>query len=188
MKKLSHQWKTILHNNGPSDDIITEIVKYLSGIFQGDSLSVLFFKLSVKSLPFLLNKINGYSLGTDKNRINVTHKFFADDLKLYASTTGITKKQLDLVTAFSADIGMKFGENKCAVMRIEKGKIINSEAHLKINNLKIKPIKEEETYKHLGQDENITCSGPVNKERVSSEYFKRICFCRTCSDTYFWDT
>ena len=102
-------------NNGPSDDIITEIVKYLSGIFQGDSLSVLFFMLSVKPLPFQQNKINGYSRGTDKNRINVTHKFFVEDLKLYVSTPDIIKIYLDLVTTFSADTGMKFGEIKCAV-------------------------------------------------------------------------
>ena len=59
-------------------------------------------------------------------------------------------------------------------MRVEKGKIINSDTPLKINKLKIKPIIEQETYKYLGQDENITYSGPVNKERVSSEYFKRV--------------
>ena len=123
--------------------------------------------------PFLLNKVKGYTLGTGNNRINVTHNFFVDDLKLYGSTLDIIKKQLDLVTTFSADTGMKFGEDKCAIMRVEKSKIINSDTPLKINNLKIKPIIEGETYKYLGQDENIAYSGPVNKERVSSEYFKR---------------
>ena len=39
---------------------------------------------------------------------------------------------------FSADIGMKFGEDNCVVMRVEKGKLINSDTPLKINNLKIK--------------------------------------------------
>ena len=58
---------------------------------------------------------------------------------------------------------MKFGEDKCAVMRVEKGKIINSDTPLKINNLKIKPIIKGDTCKHLGQDKNITYSGPVNK-------------------------
>ena len=33
---------------------------------------------------------------------------------------------------------------------------------------------ERETYKYLGEDENITYSGSVNKESVSSEYFKRV--------------
>ena len=132
------------------------------------------FILSVNPLPFLLNKLKGYSLGTGNNRINVTHNFFVDDLKLYGSTLDIIKKQLDFATAFSANIGMKFGEDKCTVMRVEKDNIINSDTPLKINNLKIKPIIEGVTYKYLGQDENINYSGPVNKERVSSEYLKRI--------------
>ena len=135
---------------------------------------MLLFILSVNPLSFLLIKLKGYSLGTGNNQINVTHNFFVDDLKLYGSTLDIIKRQLDLVTTFSADIGMKFGEDKCAVMRVEKGKIINSDTPLKIDNLKIKPIIEGETYKYLGQDEKITYSSPVNKERVSSEYFKRI--------------
>ena len=174
LEQLSHQWETILHINGPSEEIITEIIKYWSGIFQGDSFSVFLFILSVNPLPFLLNKLKGYSLGTGNNRINVTHNFFVDDLKLYGSTLDIIKKQLDFATAFSANIGMKFGEDKCTVMRVEKDNIINSDTPLKINNLKIKPIIEGVTYKYLGQDENINYSGPVNKERVSSEYLKRI--------------
>ena len=40
---------------------------------------------------------------------------------------------------------MQFGADKCAVMRVEKGKIINSDTSLKINNLKIKPMIEGET-------------------------------------------
>ena len=63
---------------------------------------------------------------------------------------------------------MKFGEDLCAIMRVEKGKIINSDTPLKINNLNIKPIIEEDTCKHLDQDKNITYSGPV-KEIWKSE-------------------
>ena len=70
---------------------------------------------------------------------------------------------------------VKFGEEKCAVMRVEKGKIINSDKPLKINNLKRKPIIEEEIYKYLGQDKNFTYNGSVNKEGDSSEYFQQKC-------------
>ena len=41
IEQLSHQWETILHTNRLSEDIINEIIKYLSGIFQGDCHSVL---------------------------------------------------------------------------------------------------------------------------------------------------
>lgn len=33
---------------------------------------------------------------------------------------------------------MKFGEDNCVIKRVEKGKLINSDTPLKINNLKIK--------------------------------------------------
>ena len=46
--------------------------------------------------------------------------------------------------------------------------------HLEMNGLKIQPIKDGESYKYLGQDENLSYNGPVNKERVSKEYLKRV--------------
>ena len=83
------------------------------------------------------------------------------------------KKQLDLVTSFSRDIGMKFGEDKCAFIKIEKRNINSDETNIKMNNLTIKQIQEGESYKYLGQDENISYVGKVNKEKVIKEYLTR---------------
>ena len=88
IKQLSRQGENILHINGPSEGIITEIIKYLNGIFQDHSFSVLLF-IHVNLLSFLLIKLNGYSLGTGYNQIIVTHKSFVDNLKLYGSTLDI---------------------------------------------------------------------------------------------------
>ena len=35
-------------------------------------------------------------------------------------------------------------------------------------------MKVDELYKYLGLDENISYVGSINKERVKSEYFKRV--------------
>ena len=43
-----------------------------------------------------------------------------------------------------------------------------------MNGLTIKPIEEGESYRYLGQDENISYGGQMNKERVQNEYFKRV--------------
>ena len=43
-----------------------------------------------------------------------------------------------------------------------------------MNNLNIKPIKDGDTYKYLGIDENISFVGTVNKERVMKEYLTRV--------------
>ena len=73
-------------------------------------------------------------------------------LKIYALSISILKKQLDLVTTFSNDIGMKFGQDKCAYIKIEKGRN-TTKTPIEINGLTIKPIQEGESY--LDQDENV---------------------------------
>ena len=153
---------------------MSDLIRYLRGIFQGDSLSVLLFILAVNPLSFL-NKLKGYKMGSSSNRnTNITHLFFVDDLKLYASNLREATKLPDLVTAFSDDVRMKFGESKCAYLKIEKGLIKQSAQNLEINNVCIKPIKEGESYKYLGQGENLGYVGSLNKKRVTTEYKKRV--------------
>ena len=98
---------------------------------------------------FIVLTAKTYSYGKSRNH-TLTHNFFVDDLKLYASSISILKKQLDLVTKFSKDIGMKFGQEKCSYIKIEKGKNTTTSA-IEINGLKIKPIQEGESYRYLGQ-------------------------------------
>ena len=68
---------------------------------------------------------------------------------------------------------MNFGVDKCAYLRIEKGKIVNDGEPIVMNNLTVNAVREGDTYKYLGIDENISYHGPINKERVSKEYFTR---------------
>ena len=134
---------------------MSDLIRYLCGIFQDDILSVLLFILAINPLSFFLNKLKGYKIGSSSNRnINITHLFFVNDLQLYASNLREATKPLDLVTTFSSDIGMKFGESKCAYLKIEKGLIKQSAQNLEIN-VCIKPIKEGESYKYLGQDKTL---------------------------------
>ena len=97
----------------------------------------------------MIKRLRGYAAGNDRNT-NIAHNFFVDILKLYKSTMNGIKKQLDLVTRFSQDIGMKFTHNKCAHLAIEKGKIKNIEQHLEMDGVKIQQVDEGECYKYLG--------------------------------------
>ena len=94
---------------------------------------------------------------------NIKTTMLVDDLKLYASSINTAKKQLDLVTAFSQDTRMTFGDDKCAYQQIQNGKLLLCTKNLEINQLSIKPMKEGDTYKYLSIDENISCIGPINK-------------------------
>ena len=95
--------------------IQSNTIHYLRGIFQGDSLPVLLFILSANPLSFLLKKLKGYQIGpSGKHDTTINHLFFVDDLKLIAVNLNLLKEQLDLVTQFSSNTGMVFGESKCA--------------------------------------------------------------------------
>ena len=69
------------------------------------------------------------------------------------------------MTLFSKDIGMKFGVDKCAFVKIEKGKQIQNPGPLIINDLIVKPLPTGDTYTYLGIDENITYDGPMKKSK-----------------------
>ena len=172
IENLTKHWTAIASSHGTNESVITDIIKYRNGIFQGDTLSILLFVLRLNPLWFLLQNLKGYSYGKTRNH-TLTHNFFVDDLKLYASSISILKKQLDLVTTFSNDIGMKFGQDKCAYIKIEKEKNTTT-TPIEINGLTIKPIQEGESYRYLGQDENVAYEGTINKEKVSKEYPSRV--------------
>ena len=143
----------------------------MEDIFDGDSLSVLLFILTPYLLTFFLRNLKGYQYETQSNN-NVTHNFFVGDLKLYANNINTTKQLLDLITKFSKDTGMTFGEEH-AYQQIEKEKLINNTKELQINDLKIKPIQEGNNHKYLDIDEDISSAGLVNKTRVTKGYYTR---------------
>ena len=124
-------------------------------------------------MSFLLKKLKGYQIGlSGKRDTTVNHLFFADDLKLIAVNLNLLKQQLDLVTQFSSNIGMIFGKSKCTFPAIDKEKIVESHEVIVMNGVTIKPLKDGDSYKYLGQDENIGYVGPLNKACVTAEYKK----------------
>ena len=54
-----------------------------------------------------------------------------------------------------------------------KGKQVSNLQPLEMNDIVIQPV-EGDTYKYLGQDENINFDSPINKKRVTKEYFTRV--------------
>ena len=87
IEMLTRNWSTKLQLQSENEMIESEYIKYLRGIFQGDSLSLLLFILTVNPMSFLLNTTEGYTLGKPGDRnLNITHLFFVDDLKLFSSS------------------------------------------------------------------------------------------------------
>ena len=95
------------------------------GIFQGDSFSPLLFVVVLIPLSIILNETDlGYV--TSRNH-ELSHFLFMDNLKLYAKS----ERKLDLfiqtMRAFSDDVSMVFGLEKCAVLVVKRGKIVRRE-------------------------------------------------------------
>ena len=168
-------WVTKVFLNTDNGQIETEMIKFQHGILQGDLLSLILFIPSVNPLSFLIQKCDGYTMGTQLHRdTKLTQLFFVDDLKLFSNNMNTAKQQMDIVTTFSKDINMQFGLEKCAYINIERGQRKSLGQSLVINNVVIKELEDGDTYIYLGQDESVSYDGPLNKDRVTREYLKHV--------------
>lgn len=143
------------------------------GIFQGDSLSPLLFVICLIPLTLLLRKMDqGYHFETNKQKIN--HLLFMDDLKLYASSEKALESLVQTVRIFSSDIGMQFGIEKCAALRIHRGNLKDMNGIKLPGDREIKGLKEGDEYKYLGvlEADNVKCR--EMKEKISNEYKRRV--------------
>ena len=173
--RLMELWATKVNLFAEGTNIETESINYLTGVLQGDCLSLMLFILSVNPLSFMLSLLPGYNIGKrNSSKVNMTHLFFVDDLKTFAKNKNEATLHLDLITRFTNDINMKLGLDKCTYIYIERGKRKSLGTKLTINNIEISELESEDTYKYLGQDEDIGFKGELNKQRVMEEYLKRV--------------
>ena len=64
----------------------------------------------------------GNQFSESKEKIN--HLLFMDDLKLHSQSEKGLDSLEQTVRVFSGDIGMEIGIEKCAMLVVEKGKIV----------------------------------------------------------------
>ena len=109
------------------------------GILQGDSLFLLVFVLSLILLSLVLRNAKP------------AYKFSKNsDLKLYCQSEKGLDSFVQTVLVFSEEIGMEVGIEKCAMLLIEKGKIVKSVV-IEFPDVKvIKSLQEDENCKYLG--------------------------------------
>ena len=116
-------WKIELNLPTSDKTIYIGEILYRKGLLQGDYLSVILFILSLNLCLYLLNETEEYKMGVNEERKkNLTHLLFVDDMKLYANNLENSKLLFYIVTTFSQDIGMSFGEDKCGYVFIDRGK------------------------------------------------------------------
>jgi hypothetical protein len=122
LQQLMTKWTTTLQGKEKNNQLTSDPIHIQRGIYQGDSLSPLWFCLALNPLSYLLNGTN-YGFGINSNnqktqRLN--HLLYMDDIKLHPATNNQLQELLQLTQAFSRDIRMTFGIEKCKTLSIVK--------------------------------------------------------------------
>ena len=100
-------------------------------------------------LSLILRKTKvAYEFSERKKKIN--NLLFIDDLKLHRRSEKRLDYLVQTVRVFSEDIGMEFGIGKCAMLVMEKRKIVNSVGIELPEGTVIKSLQEGESYKYFG--------------------------------------
>ena len=134
------------------------------------SFSVCFNIDSIKS--DLRKAKAAYEFSRSKQKTN--HLLFMNDLKLYSRI----EKELDSLVQtshiFSKDIEMEFRIEECAMLVVEKGKIVKSIGIELLDGKVVKSLQEGESYRYLGILEADRFLREEIKLAVSKEYFRRL--------------
>ncbi|KAG6439021.1 hypothetical protein O3G_MSEX000416 [Manduca sexta] len=173
-------WKTSLQLNYRQHKITTRHIQIKKGIYQGDSLSPLWFCLSLNPLSHQLHSSQtGYNFNTTTNHTMLSHLIYMDDIKLYARTQKDMKKLLDITTGFSTDIKMKFGLDKCKAVHIIRGKVQPGDYVINSNDI-IEALEPSDVYKYLGYNQLKGLDHTSIKHALTNEYKFRVnSICKT---------
>ena len=143
-------WRTDMSLYHEKGVIKIEKVAINRGIYQGDSLSPLIFIIAINPLSLLLNR---HCCGYELNGLNITHMLYMDDLKGYSDSHANLVKMVNIIEQFSTDIGMSLGLNKCKVVNMRKGKLVELGGIQLVSGGVIAELKSDEVYKYLGVEE-----------------------------------
>ena len=130
--------------------ILVENVRFLRGIFQGDSLSPLIFIIALNPLSLIINRqCRGYKIG----EIWISHLWYMDDLKGYTNSYESLCLLANLIDSLSTDIGMEFGLSKCKCINMVGGRYKQvGSIQLQSGGI-IEEIEPGGFYKYLGVEE-----------------------------------
>ncbi|CAK1582520.1 unnamed protein product [Parnassius mnemosyne] len=178
---IMSRWKTTLQLNYHDNIVRTRQIFIRKGIYQGDSLSPLWFCLALNPLSHLLHQCEaGYRLKHNTTEdITISHLIYMDDIKLYSKTEKEMKKLIDTITEFSKDINMQFGLDKCKTLHIIRGKIKPGDYTINTTDT-ITAMEPKDLYKYLGYKQLKGLDHTAIKHTLNTEYKRRVtAVCKT---------
>ena len=174
IKATMKTWKTQLRLSNGTEEVTTGFISILRGIFQGDSLSPLLFCMAMNPLSRMLSEKDvGYNISRKgETRKLISHLFYMDDIKLYSRDLLGLRSLISLVDSFSVDICMCFGIDKCKIQHLgAKNQMLDYKC---LDGQVMETMKEGELYKYLGFVQSRKVEHAIIKEKLSSEYLKRV--------------
>ena len=96
-----------------------------------------------------------------------------DNLNLYAKSQRVLDSLIQTMKSFSDDVGMAFGLDKCVVLVLERAKMIQTEEIELTDGKRMREVNLD-GYKYLGVLELESIMNREMKEKVKSEYIRRI--------------
>jgi hypothetical protein len=175
LEQAMSTWRTRVQLQTPSEKKTeTNLIQIRKGIFQGDSLSPLWFCLAMNPLSRRLDSTKyGFSIrNNNREAVRVGHLLYMDDLKLITGTKNQLDQMLKIVEEFSNDIGMHFGLDKCRTLNIIKGKLQPGNYRMH-GDQRIEAMSGEETYKYLGMKQALRIDQRTMKAEITKEFVGR---------------
>lgn len=154
-------------------DVVRIDLAYKRGLFQGDSLSPLLFCLCIAPISHGLRE-SRVGFRSAINSGMVSHLFYVDDLKVYATTRVQLEGSLELVDRVSKAVGMELGLRKCGIARLnaKSGKAVWDEGMKLPGDRTIATVTD--AYRYLGVDQLLKANVATVKRRLKEKYVARL--------------
>lgn len=176
LETVMKSWCTKIYATSTTSKITTDRIPIKRGIFQGDTLSPIWFCLSVNPLSTLLNDMKmGFEIKTSNQEgFRISHLLYMDDLKIYSGTKKGLHEQIQITEKFSNDICMEFGVDKCKIQSMTRGKLISDTTYTTTTSERITAMEYNEYYKYLGMQQHKMIDHTHIKEYLTNEFVKRL--------------
>ena len=135
------------------NDVLSDIIKIVNGLLQGDSMCGNLFTLSLNPAAWEIRRTNGYSL-SKPIETKITHLIFIDDLKVFTKSLAKLIALLSDLKKKMEDAGLYWNMKKTNFLLMLKGKrdLIIEKIKLEDDTI-IDAVKIEDLYKFLGVPE-----------------------------------
>ena len=139
-------------------------------MFQGRIFPPLLFCLTLASLSYKLNK-TGHEYHTIPYHIyesRINHLLYMDELKLYGKNDEELQRLLSRVKAFSDNIGIEVGSDKCSKATFVGEKLMK--VVVTENQIKTRFIILRNRRKRW----NATCKDEIRKDKIRKEHNRQV--------------